>query len=90
MEERARKRQDLLTRRRHPDRTCGVQQTRHLFAINASNTRRETINGYVPILSQRREYRGVVDESKITWDHYSMLMTTQTNVTHLLRALMMK
>ena len=76
MEEHARKRPDLLTRRRHPDYTCGVQQTRHLFAINAPNTRRETTDGYVPILSQRREYRGVANESKITWDRYSMLMTT--------------
>ena len=30
-----------LTRRRHPDHTCGTQQTRHHFAINAPNTKQD-------------------------------------------------
>ena len=48
-------------------------------------------DGYVRILSQRREYeQGAADESKITWDHHSMLMTTKTSVTHLLHALITK
>ena len=82
---------DKLTRRRHPNCTCGARRTRHQFAINALNTKHEATNNYVLISSQGQEYKqGQLMSQKINMGLSFSLMTIKASVTHLLCALMMK